>query len=87
MATRDVVMRKFGPFQIEAFALAAHNENNNLRSWVTDFKVAVAAATSLSDLQSRIAGLPNMPERTTQQLLDAVDTDIDNTVPYSWMGA
>ena len=86
MASRDDVMAKFGPKQQEAFGLAAHKENNALRSWITDFKAAVAAASSLIDLQTRIAGLPNMPARTVEQLLDAVDVDIEAAEDYPWMG-
>ncbi|MCK5606986.1 hypothetical protein KAR91_34100 [Candidatus Pacearchaeota archaeon] len=86
MASRDDVMVKFGPKQQEAFGLAAHKENNALRAWITDFKAAVAAASSLIDLQTRIAGLPNMPARTVEQLLNAVNIDIEAAEDYLWMG-
>ena len=85
MVLRDDVMEKFGPKQQEAFGLAAHKENNALRSWITDFKAAIAAASSLADLQSRIAGLPDTPNRTVQQLLNAVGIDIEAAEDYSWM--
>ncbi len=84
MAPRSEVLEKFGPKSMEAFGLAAHKENNLLRGWITQFKAAVAAAFSLSDLQTRIAALPNMPERSVQQLLEAVNIDIDGSSNYDW---
>jgi hypothetical protein len=86
MAVRDDVMRKFGPKQMEAFGLASLQEVNLLRDWITDFKAAAAAATSLADFQTRIARLPDMPQRTTEQLIDAVDLDLGSIPDYNWMG-
>ena len=43
-----------------------------LREWITQFKAAVAASTNFANLQSRIAALPNLPNRTTAQLIAAV---------------
>ena len=43
-----------------------------LREWITQFKAAGAASTNFANLQSRIAALPNMPNRTTAQLISAV---------------
>jgi hypothetical protein len=86
MAVKDDVMRKFGPKQMEAFGLATLREVNLLRDWITDFKAAAAAATSLADFQTRIASLPDMPQRTTEQLIDAVDLDLGSIPDYNWMG-
>ena len=54
-------------YQQRAIALMAIQEINALRDWITSFKSAVAAATSLANLQSRVAGLADMPDRTLSQ--------------------
>lgn len=43
------------------------DEINALRDWVTSFKAAVAAATSLADLKTRVAALNDLPDRTLAQ--------------------
>lgn len=55
-----------------AFAQVALSEINLLRSWIAAFKVETAAATSLLNLQSRVAALPAMPERTEEQMVTAI---------------
>lgn len=57
---------------VVALALLSLDELNGLRQWIAGFKIAVAAATSLADLKTRVAALPNTPDRTRRQLLDAV---------------
>jgi hypothetical protein len=57
---------------VVALALLTLDEINNLRQWVGGFKAATAAATSLADLKTRVASLPNTPDRTRAQLLAAV---------------
>lgn len=42
--------------------LTAIDETNRIRQWITDFKAAVAAATSLADLKTRIAALNDLPQ-------------------------
>lgn len=54
------------------------DELNILREWLSDFKTEVAAATNLANLQTRIASLPNMQDRTYQQAKTAIKTLIDN---------
>lgn len=49
-----------------------HDVDTPLREWITQFKAAVAASTSLANLQTRVAALPNMPNRTVPQLIAAV---------------
>jgi len=49
----------------------AIDEINALREWVTGFKSAVASATSLANLQTQVAALPDMPDRTMQQAKNA----------------
>ncbi len=50
-----------------AIAALAIDEINTLREWIVSFQAAVAAATSLANLQTRIAALPNLPDRTLAQ--------------------
>ncbi len=53
------------------------DEINALRQWITQFKAATAAATSLANLQTRVAALPNMPDRTLAQAKTAIKAAID----------
>lgn len=57
---------------VEAMALITLSEINLIRGWFVSFKAAVAAATNLANLQTRVAALPDMPDRTVQQLVTAV---------------
>ncbi len=50
-----------------AIAALAIDEINTLREWIVSFQAAVAAATSLANLQTRVAALPNLPDRTLAQ--------------------
>ncbi len=50
-----------------AVAALAVDEINTLREWIVSFQAAVAAATSLANLQTRVAALPNLPDRTLAQ--------------------
>lgn len=59
------------------FALVSLDEFNILRQWIMAFKVEVAAATNLADLKTRVAALPNLPDRTASQIRGAVRTKID----------
>ncbi len=43
------------------------DEINILREWIVAFKAATAAATSLANLQTRVAALPDLPDRTLAQ--------------------
>lgn len=55
------------------------SEINAIRDWITSFKAAVAASTSFANLQTRIAALAAMPDRTLAQakaaILSAISTD------------
>jgi len=53
------------------------DENNALRSWIMGFKAAEAAATSFADHKTRVAALPNMPDRTLAQAKAAFLAKID----------
>lgn len=51
-------------------------ELNDLRGWLTDFKAATAAATSLADFKVRVAALPNLPDLTMAQAVTAIKNRI-----------
>ena len=53
------------------------DEINNLRQWITAFKAATAAATSLADLKTRVAALADTPNRTYNQARTAITSVID----------
>jgi len=63
-----------------AVAAIMVDEINSLRGWITDFKAAVAAASSLSDLKTRVAALPNLPDRTLVQAKNAFISKIQGGV-------
>jgi hypothetical protein len=54
------------------------DEVNILRQWLASFKVEVAAATTLADLKTRVAGLPATPDRTLTQAKTAYETKVDS---------
>ena len=56
----------------KGLALTLLDEINLIRGWFVAFKAAVAASTSLANLQTRIAALPDTPDRTVDQLKTAV---------------
>lgn len=54
------------------------DELNVIRQWITDFKVQVAAATTLADLKTRVAGItPNLPARTQAQAITAIKSKVN----------
>ncbi len=55
------------PRAYRAIAALAIDEINTLREWIVSFQAAVAAASSLANLQTRVAALPNLPDRTIAQ--------------------
>ena len=60
-----------------ATAAVLVDEINLLRQWLVAFKVEVAAAATLADLKTRVAGLPNMPDRTLAQAKTAITSKIN----------
>lgn len=62
---------------LRAEAAVLVDEINSLRRWVTSFKAEVAAASSLADLKTRVASLPNLPDRTLAQAKTAIINKID----------
>jgi len=61
---------------LRAEALLVLDEVNTLREWITSFKAAVAAATSLADLRNRVAVLDNLPQRTRVQVRNAIKNHV-----------
>lgn len=61
-----------------AAALVTMDAINVLRDWVTQFQVQVAAATSLADLKTRVAALPNLGQITGNQLINAILNKINS---------
>ena len=59
-----------------AVASVLVDEINALRDWITSFKAAVAAATSLANLQTRVAALADLPDRTLAQARTAITNKI-----------
>ncbi len=57
---------------VRAELLVTMDELNTLRQWVTTFKAAVAAASTLADLKTRVAALANLPDRTAAQIKPAL---------------
>lgn len=58
--------------------LAALDEVNALRAWITAFKAAVAASSSLADMKTRVAATSSMPARTNTKLRTVITTAINN---------
>jgi len=85
MATREQVYRRFGPQLLEVIVMILKDEINLTREWTRDFKTEAAASTNLANLQSRVAALPTLTERTNEQLLDALETKWGETPRYNWM--
>ena len=63
---------------LRAVADVIKDELNILRGWLVDFKAEVAASTSLADLQTRVATLPDLPDRSLSQIKGATDSRIDS---------
>ena len=57
---------------LRATILALIDELNTTRQWIASFKTEVAASTNLANLQSRVAALPSMPDRTAAQARTAI---------------
>lgn len=73
------VLDQPGPFntvQRATLELMAQ-EINVLRAWLSGFKAEVAAATTLADLKTRVAGMPSTPARTKTQIVNAIKAEVD----------
>lgn len=65
------------PMVLRAIASIVVDELNDIREWIVSFKAATAAATSLANLQTMVAALPNMADRTLAQVKTAIQNKID----------
>jgi hypothetical protein len=74
-----------GGVKDRAIAWLLVNQLNALRQWDMSFKAAVAASTSLADLKSRVALLPDLAQITLsaarQALRDLLDSGSADTPP------
>lgn len=61
---------------LRAEAAVLVDEINALRQWVTSFKAAVAASSTLADMKTRVAALNNLPDRTLAQAKTAIKAAI-----------
>lgn len=77
-AAKEVLDRP-GPFNTvhRATLELMAQEINILRAWLSRFKSEVAAATTLADLKTRVAGMPSTPARTKAQIANAVKAEVD----------
>lgn len=66
------------PMLLRAIGAVLVDEVNLLRDWITAFEAAVAAATTLSDLKTRVAGLATFTDRTLAQFKTAIQNKIDS---------
>ena len=57
---------------LRAVAAVLVDEINALREWDASLAAAVAAATSLADLKTRVAALPALPDHTLAQARAAI---------------
>ena len=60
-----------------AYSDILKDEFNHVRGWIADFKTEVAAAANLGDLKTRIAAMPDLPDRTLAQLKTAIQNRIN----------
>lgn len=58
-------------------ALVTMDELNLLRQWIMTFKAAVAAATTLADLKTRVAALNDLADRNAGQINGAIQNRIN----------
>lgn len=63
-----------------AVAAIMVDELNSIREWIVSFKSVVAAATTLSDLKTRVATLPDLPDRTLAQAKAAFINKVNSGV-------
>lgn len=60
------------PIPLKAILATVFDELNRRRQWDAGFKAAAAAATSLADLKARVALLPDAPDISIAQAIQAV---------------
>lgn len=63
---------------VRATAAVLIDELNLIRQWLVSFKAQVALASNLADLKTRVATLPNMPDRTLAQAKTAIENKLNS---------
>lgn len=61
-----------------AEALVLKDQLNNLRDWLTDFKAHVATATTLAQLKTLVATLPNLPQFDSSDIITALTNKLNS---------
>jgi hypothetical protein len=78
-AAADAAVNGNDGYNLRAIAKMAIDEVNDLRRWIAAFKAQVALATNMANFQSRVAALPDMPDRTLAQAKTAYKNLIAGT--------
>ncbi|HYE21765.1 MAG TPA: hypothetical protein VEA69_25215, partial [Tepidisphaeraceae bacterium] len=65
---------------VRALAKATLDEVNALRQWEVDLKAAFAGASTLAQLKTAVAALPDLPPRTSAQVRAALRSAVDGNV-------
>lgn len=65
------------PIILRALADVIRDEINIVRGWTVSFKAEVAASTNLANLQTRVATLSTLSDKTLSQLKTAINNKID----------
>jgi len=76
---RDSVADELDDLEVltRQIVISTIREINILRDWIAEFKVQVAAAGNLGNLQTRVAGLPDLSaDRTIAQFKSQVRSDL-----------
>ncbi len=50
-------------------------ENNSLRAWCDNLKLAIATSATLAEIKTKVAALPDMPVRTKEQIIAALKAE------------
>ncbi len=66
------------PRAYRAIAAILVDELNTIRQWIVAFKAQVALASTLADLKTRVAGLPDLPNRTLPQAKSAFISKVNS---------
>ncbi len=57
---------------VATFDVLIEHQFNAVREWLMDYKTVIANANNLADVKTGVAALPNLPNKTLQDLKDAV---------------